>query len=79
MLKIMCGSLDGPFKRDDDAPEARTGWNIKPTQQVHTACEEDGRFTITTARWRLVPHWFKATLKEWKSNTIYARIEEASE
>ena len=79
MLEIMRGFLDGPVVPDSDTVEARTGWNIKPTQPVHIAYEEGGSFTATSARWWFVPHWFKGNVKDWKQTTFNARIETAAD
>jgi len=49
-------------------------FNIKPTQDVYVWL--DG--AITYARWGLIPSWHRGELRDWRANTINARIEEAA-
>ncbi|WP_299850801.1 SOS response-associated peptidase [uncultured Roseovarius sp.] len=78
MLAILERFLYGALVPDADAPEAKTGWNIKPTQHIHMVCEDAGSLIATSARWWFVPHWFKGNVKEWKQTTFNARIETAA-
>lgn len=77
MLAIMEGFLY--VVPDTDAPEARSGWNIKPTQPIHMVSQGAESFVATSARWWFVPRWFKGDVKEWKQTTFNARIETAAE
>ncbi|WP_298921113.1 SOS response-associated peptidase [uncultured Roseobacter sp.] len=79
MLAILEGFLYGAPVPDADAPEARSGWNIKPTQRIHMICQDTEAFIATSARWWFVPHWFKGDVKDWKQTTFNARIETAAE
>ncbi|NDW52883.1 SOS response-associated peptidase [Aliiroseovarius sp. PrR006] len=62
-----------------DAPPAATGYNVKPTQQVNILFPQGGNLIASTARWWLVPHWFKGPAEEWKATTFNAKIETAHE
>ena len=64
---------------DTDAPPAETGFNIKPTQQVNILFPQGRTLTASTARWWLVPSWFKDPAEEWKPTTFNAKIETAFE
>jgi len=79
MLAILENFLYGTPLPDTNAPKAQDGWNIKPTQQIHIVCQEDGDYVATSARWWFVPHWFKGDVKDWKQTTFNARIETAAE
>lgn len=79
MLAIIEGFLY-PTKSvvvDTDAPPAQTGFNIKPTQQVNILFPQGGSLTASTARWWLVPPWFKEPAENWKPTTFNAKIETA--
>lgn len=79
MLKIMRDFLDAPKVETEDAPEAVTGWNIKPTQQVMIGALNDDIPLATTARWWFVPHWHKGEVGDWKATTFNAKVETARE
>ncbi|MCK8484650.1 SOS response-associated peptidase [Aliiroseovarius sp. S2029] len=64
---------------DVDAPPAETGYNIKPTQQVNIVFPQGGAVMASTARWWLVPSWFKGAAGDWKPTTFNAKIETAFE
>lgn len=78
---ILRGFLDTATKsrRDEDAPPAVRGYNVKPTQQVEIAYLDGDTMVSSTARWWFVPHWFRGDMKQWKATTFNARIEEAAE
>lgn len=61
----------------EDWPSGR--WNIAPTDRVGILCLHDGRRQLTTARWGLVPHWWRKPLSEFRMSTFNARSEEAAE
>ena len=79
MLKIMRDFLDAPRVETEDAPDAVTGWNIKPTQQVMIGALQDGVPLATSARWWFVPHWHKGEVGDWKATTFNAKVETARE
>lgn len=79
LLDVMRGFLDGPAEADTDAPSAVTGWNIKPTQQVHMVYARDDDYFASTGRWWFVPHWHKDDVKDWKATTFNAKLETARE
>jgi putative SOS response-associated peptidase YedK len=55
-------------------------FNTAPTQSVPLVrSSRDGVMSPAMARWGLIPRWFKKPLKEWKANTINARIETVAE
>lgn len=57
-------------------------YNVAPTQQVplvRITRREDGELVPAWARWGLVPRWWRKTLKEWRANTINARVETVAE
>jgi putative SOS response-associated peptidase YedK len=57
-------------------------YNIAPTQDVpfvRLLRDKAGELTGELARWGLIPNWFKKPIKEWKANTINARVESAAE
>ncbi|MDA5093902.1 SOS response-associated peptidase [Aliiroseovarius sp. KMU-50] len=64
---------------ETDAPPAATGFNVKPTQQVNILFPQGAGITASTARWWLVPPWFKGEAEEWKATTFNAKIETAFE
>ena len=64
--------LDALRIRVDPIPRR---FNVKPTQDVYVML--DG--TLVFARWGLIPSWHRGDLKDWRANTINARIEEAAE
>ncbi len=68
-----------PTKRDPEAKDVSMSWNVKPTQMLDIAFLHDARLISTTARWSLIPHWFRGDLKEWKLNTINAKVETADQ
>src|SRR5215469_1339273 len=41
----------------DEAVELSPRYNIAPSQQIPIVRQDDGRRTITVARWGLVPSW----------------------
>lgn len=55
-----------PTQRDPNAEDLSMSWNVKPTQMLDIGLLHDDRFISTTARWWLVPHWFKDDVKAWK-------------
>jgi putative SOS response-associated peptidase YedK len=82
MLEIIEGFIhpSTPIAIDHDAPAARTGFNIAPTQQVNLLFAQSGGHRVaSTARWWLVPTWFKGTVAEWKATTFNAKIETAAQ
>lgn len=69
-----------PIIDDASAPEAETGFNIAPTQQVSLLYPQDaGHLVSSTARWWFVPQWHKGDVKAWKATTFNAKIETAWE
>lgn len=64
---------DGRQRRE----ELEMSWNVKPTQDIEIAFESKGKLISFPARWWFVPHWFDASVKEWKQTTFNARIETA--
>jgi putative SOS response-associated peptidase YedK len=57
-------------------------FNTAPTQQVpvvRIVRRGDDDIHPAMARWGLIPRWFRKHLKEWKANTINARIETVAE
>lgn len=57
-------------------------FNTAPTQSVpmvRIVRADDGDMAPALARWGLIPRWFKKAVKEWKANTINARIEGVAE
>lgn len=78
LVAILRGFLDGPLRVDEEAPEPRASYNIKPTQHVAILTGKDEPL-LTSARWWFVPHWFKGDATDWKQTTFNARIETASE
>ena len=79
MLKIMRDFLDAPKVEEGEAPQAVTGWNIKPTQQVRVGYLHEDGAVATTARWWFVPHWHKGEAGDWKATTFNAKVETARE
>ncbi|WP_424941922.1 SOS response-associated peptidase [Aliiroseovarius crassostreae] len=81
MLAIIEGFLypTGSVVTEAGALPAATGYNVKPTQQVTVLFPQGGGVTASTARWWLVPHWFKGRAEEWKATTFNAKIETAFE
>ncbi|MGL4279589.1 MAG: SOS response-associated peptidase [Albidovulum sp.] len=79
LLAVIEGFLEGPFRVDDAAPEARPSWNIKPTEQVRILGMRGGEGVLTTARWWFVPHWHKGAAGDWKATTFNAKIETAGD
>lgn len=79
MLEIMEGFLGATAQADPAAPPAATGWNIKPTQQVHLIRREGDALLASTARWWFVPGWHRGDPAEWKATTFNARIETAAD
>lgn len=83
MLAILLGFLDAGRKMeisiDQSAPPAKTGFHIRPTDQVSVAMLTPGGVLGSTARWKFVPHWFRGDVKDYKANTINARIETAAQ
>ena len=77
----MCGRFIDPDWREAGSGLAGTApaapvrrFNIKPTDPVLVVTAGGALH----ARWGLVPHWHRGTLKDWKAATINARIEEAA-
>lgn len=60
-----------------DWPTAR--WNIAPTQRIGIIGLREGKRAAATARWGLIPRWWKKPLAEFKLTTFNARSEEAAE
>ncbi|GHC65657.1 SOS response-associated peptidase [Neogemmobacter tilapiae] len=57
-------------------------YNVAPTQDVpfvHLLRDRAGELHGEMARWGLIPGWFKKPIKEWKANTINARVETVAE
>ena len=57
-------------------------FNTAPTQAVplvRIVRQGDGDMAPAMARWGLIPRWFRKPVKEWKANTINARIETVAE
>ena len=64
------------------APQITDRYNVAPTQDVplvRFTRSEDGELIPGWARWGLIPKWFRKSLKEWKANTINARVETVAE
>lgn len=66
-------------KIDSDAPDAKPGPDIRPTNQVSVAINGSNGLIATTARWWFVPHKFSGTPKEWTYTTFNARLESAAQ
>ena len=64
-----------PTERDPNAKDLSMSWNVKPTQMLDLAFIHEERLISSTARWWLVPHWFKEDVKQWKPTTFNAKIE----
>ena len=79
MLKIMRDFLDAPKVEEGEAPQAVTGWTIKPTPQVRVGYLHEDGAVATTARWWFVPHWHKGEAGDWKATTFNAKVETARE
>lgn len=60
---------------DDLGPAAAPRWNVAPTAQVATVLVDDGRCTLSSSRWGLIPPW----VKERPINLINARVETVGE
>lgn len=57
-------------------------YNVAPTQDVplvRFAHREGGEMVPGWARWGLIPRWWRKPLKEWRANTINARVETVAE
>ena len=65
------------IERDPNVQDLSMSWNVKPTQMLDMAFIHDDRLISSTARWWLVPHWFKEYVKQWKPTTFNAKIETA--
>lgn len=53
-------------------------WNVAPTQPVGILRRTDAGRIASTARWGLIPHWWRKPLSEFRLTTFNARSEEAS-
>ncbi|MEO0622943.1 MAG: SOS response-associated peptidase [Pseudomonadota bacterium] len=53
-------------------------WNVAPTQIAAILVANEGR-RMVTARWGLIPRWWRKPLSEMKASTFNARSEEASQ
>jgi len=72
------GWLEAPMPDADARPAP--SWNVAPTDPaLILALDREGARRIRTARWGLVPHWWKKPLAEMKAATFNARSEEAAE
>ena len=81
MLAILEGFLypNKPWRVEENTLPAQTGYNIAPTQQVNIIYTEGEEAIISTARWWLVPRWFKGATEEWKATTFNAKLETAAD
>lgn len=78
----MCGRFVDPNLRGLGVDMTQTKinpipqrFNVKPTQEVYVMLNG----VLTFARWGLIPSWHRGDLKDWRANTINARIEEVTE
>ena len=67
------------WKFESDAQLAQSGYRIVPTQQVNILFAAGKELVASTARWWLVPRWFKGALRDWKATTFNAKLETAAE
>jgi len=51
-------------------------YNVQPTTEVALLRREDGAWVLDSARWGLIPHWWKKDAPP--THTINARLEEAA-
>ena len=76
------GEMPKDWEDRANVPPIPERYNTAPTQQVplvRIVRRDDGDMAPAMARWGLIPRWFKKSLKEWKANTINARIETVAE
>ncbi|MFZ5618500.1 MAG: SOS response-associated peptidase [Pseudomonadota bacterium] len=63
--------IDGSSPRSNLEPR----YNIAPTTDVKIVRQVDGKRLLQSARWDLIPAWWKKPLKEKKFSTFNARVE----
>jgi putative SOS response-associated peptidase YedK len=54
-------------------------YNVCPTTTIDAVVEKDGKRTLESVRWGLVPKWWNKSLKEMKMATFNARSETVTE
>src|SRR5690606_20135071 len=57
----------------------RVRYNIKPTETIALAARTPEGLVAASARWWLIPGFFRGEASEWKATTFNARIETAAE
>ena len=75
-LKTMLHMPDMP-----DVIEYGETMKIAPSLGTSIVIEnpETGKFGLIPARFGLIPHWYKGSLKDWKATTFNARLDSADE
>jgi putative SOS response-associated peptidase YedK len=61
----MCGRFEisavdqilATFDAEETVELGPPRYNIAPSQQIHIVCQDDGRRTVSLARWGLIPYW----------------------
>jgi putative SOS response-associated peptidase YedK len=69
------------YRLTDKAPPSnlQPRYNICPTTQVDAVLFRDGKRTLQSMRWGLIPNWWSKPLKEMKLATFNARAETVGE
>jgi putative SOS response-associated peptidase YedK len=75
---MSAGPVPAGWNDGRDVQSIQQSYNVAPTQIVpliRLLKKEGGVISPAMARWGLIPAWFRKGLKEWKANTINARVE----
>ena len=64
------------WKFESDSEPAEASFKVVPTQQVNILFADGDDLVASTARWWLVPRWFKGAVREWKATTFNAKLEQ---
>src|ERR1700694_2080439 len=69
------------YRIHDKAPPSnlQPRYNICPTTQVDAVIRQDGKNTLQSMRWGLIPAWWSQPLKEMRLATFNARAETVTE